>query len=129
MNSRAALIRRGAVRGALIGIAIALAILALFFLALPRAEAALKGVSDLDPAAAAGVGPGMLASLASIPFGYVLLYLGAIPVVEAVGIAESVMRNMIVILSFGVVGNWTVLGAVYGFLEHRRQAAIVPPAA
>ena len=129
MSSRTVLVRRGAVRGALIGIVIALVILALFFLALPRAEAALEGVSDLDPAAAAGVGPGMLASLASIPFGYVLLYLGAIPIVEAVGIAESVMRNMIVILIFGVVGNWMVLGAVYGLIDHRRHAAIVPPAA
>jgi hypothetical protein len=112
MHTKWRKVRWGAGRGALVGLSLAGLLLALFAIDIWRGETATT----------AGLGVGILSWLASAPAGLVLLF-AAIPALEALGLHESIARNMAVILIFGVCGNWAILGAIYGAVRRSHDKA------
>ena len=99
-------ILRAAVKGALAGCLLALAIYGEY-----RREVA-TGVSP----AGAGLGAGLLSMLASFPLGDLILYGLVLPVLHLIHYENSRTTNMLLFLMFGVVGNWTLMGALLGAL-------------
>jgi hypothetical protein len=114
MDTKWRRVRWGAMRGALVGVSLAALLLALFAINVWQGETTTT----------AGMGVGILSWLASAPAGLVLLF-AAVPALEALGLHESIARNMAVILTLGVCGNWTILGAIYGAVRgsHDKTAA------
>jgi hypothetical protein len=102
-------------RGALVGVSLAALLLAIFAINIWQGETATT----------AGMGVGILSWLASAPAGLVLLF-AAVPALEALGFHESIARNMAVILTLGVCGNWAILGAIYGAVRGSRGKAAAP---
>ena len=100
-------VKRATLRGALIGAVLSLLISLEFWSTMASGQSA----------SSAGYGAGILSWLASVPVGLVLLYVVAFPAAHALGFQESIPRNMVLILTFGVVGNWTLLGTMYGSLR------------
>lgn len=115
MDTKWRRVRWGAMRGALVGVSLAALLLAIFAINIWQGETATT----------AGMGVGILSWLASVPAGLVLLF-AAVPALEALGFHESIARNMAVILTLGVCGNWAILGAIYGAVRGSRGKAAAP---
>jgi len=97
-------ILRTTIIGALVGAIIALAIYGEY-----RHEIS-AGISPRG----AGLGTGILALITSLPFGFAILYGLVTPILHLIHYQQSRTINMVLILLFGVVGNWTLIGALIG---------------
>lgn len=105
---------RGTLIGALIGAAVALAIFGEY-----RREIA-AGISP----AGAGLGGGILSWIASFPLGLVVIYALVTPVLDLIHYRDSRTTNMVLILMFGVVGNWALIGALVGIMRRLRESRV-----
>ena len=90
-------------------------------LALAIAAAFADGLRHGLTVSAAGYGTGILAWFASAPFGLILLNAIVFPVMRLLGLPDgpAPVRNMIVILVFGVVGNWALMGLAADRIRRR----------
>ena len=111
MRSRDRILRAMLI-GALIGAVLALAIYGEY------RSAVAAGASP----AGAGLGAGAMAWFASFPLGLLTLDGLVIPLLSLFHYQDSRASNIALISLFGVIANWTLLGALVGAVLVRRSA-------